>query len=82
MGLSDSDVIKLYYRDMAEKLFGYKHLPPELQEISKHFYDTAMTMADKVPVTASALMTNQLDFGFQNLVAAKDNFVRANGFCK
>ena len=55
----------------AMTFFCYEHLPQHLQNISYHFHDLALYMADKVP--------NNEEFraGLRKLLEAKDCFVRA-----
>jgi len=56
------------------KHFRYQHLPAHLQEISRAFADLAVQMADKLPEGAD------LTHGLRNLLAAKDDCVRARIF--
>lgn len=53
------------------KHFRYAHLPPHLQEISKPSAQLAIAMADLLPENPD------LTCGLRDLLAAKDNFVRA-----
>lgn len=53
------------------KFFEYKHLPPELQRVSKAIGDTAMIMDMSLPDCA------EKSAGLRKLLEAKDCFVRA-----
>ena len=53
------------------KHFRYSHLPPHLQEVSKLCCTLAVHMADSLPENPD------LTCGLRDLLAAKDNFVRA-----
>lgn len=53
------------------KYFEYKHLPANLQEISKPLGDLAAEMDDKLPDSA------EKSAGLRKLLEAKDCFVRA-----
>ena len=51
--------------------FRFAHLPPHLQAVSKPCADLAVQMADTLPENPD------LTCGLRDLLAAKDNFVRA-----
>lgn len=53
------------------RFFGYEHLPPELQVVSKPFGDLARTLA------VSNLEGAELTTGLRKLLEAKDCIVRA-----
>lgn len=53
------------------KFFEYRHLPPELQALSKQVCELAFDMARKLPQGA------ELSAGLRKLLEAKDCFVRA-----
>jgi hypothetical protein len=50
--------------------FAYAHLPPDLQEISRPFYDLAHSMSEKLDGA-------ELRAGLRKLLEAKDCMVRA-----
>ena len=52
------------------KYFGYSHLSPHLQEVSKPFCEIAVSMAEK-------LEGPEVSAGLRKLLEAKDCFVRA-----
>jgi hypothetical protein len=54
------------------KHFRFDHLPERLRDISKDCHDLAIKMADQLPENPD------LTVGLRELLAAKDNFVRAN----
>lgn len=54
------------------KHFRFEHLPLHLQSISKPCAELAIAMADALPENPD------LTCGLRDLLAAKDNFVRAN----
>ena len=54
------------------KHFRWDHLPPDLQGISRPCCDLAIKMADTLPEGPDLIV------GLRELLAAKDNFVRAN----
>ena len=51
--------------------FAYEHLPQHLQDVSYHFHDLAISMADTVPYN------EEFRVGLRKLLEAKDCFVRA-----
>lgn len=53
------------------KHFRFEHLPPHLQAISRPCAELAIAMADAAPEGPD------LTCGLRDLLAAKDNFVRA-----
>lgn len=53
------------------RFFGYQHLPPRLQEISKPLCETANAMVAALPPCAETTA------GLRKLLEAKDCFVRA-----
>ena len=55
----------------AKQVFGYEHLPPHLQEISKRFHDLAMWMVETLP------MNPERTVGLRKLLEAKDAAVRS-----
>lgn len=54
------------------KHFRFEHLPDDLRDISRDCHDLALKMADRLPEGPDVTM------GLRELLAAKDNFVRAN----
>ena len=57
---------------MNMRFFEYKHLPKNLQAMSKHFYDVA-TMLDSVLV-----VSEEKNMALRKLLEAKDCAVRAS----
>ncbi len=53
------------------RYFAYEHLPPHLQDVSRKFYDLAMSM------DASLLDSAEKSAGLRKLLEAKDCMVRA-----
>lgn len=51
--------------------FQYKHLPPQLQDVSRQFYDLAYEMIETLPDSP------ELTAGLRKLLEAKDCMVRA-----
>lgn len=60
--------------DYLMQFFGYGHLPPQLQEISKPFGDLAQQLIDTLPSNP------ERSAGLRKLLEAKDCFVRAKLF--
>jgi hypothetical protein len=58
------------------EFFNYDHLPPELQKISKPFYELAHKMAEDLD-TQHIGAGAQLNRGIQKLLESKDCMVRA-----
>ena len=52
--------------------FEYKHLPDNLQSVSKQFHDLAHNLVDLMPAR-----TDQQEVALQKLLEAKDAAVRA-----
>jgi len=59
-------------KDKILQFFKYKHLPPPLAAISKHFHDTAHGLVELLPQNAERTMM------LRKLLEAKDCAVRAN----
>jgi len=57
------------------KYFGYGHLPPELQQISKPFHDLAHQML--IYADADALNEREATVAMRKLLEAKDAAVRS-----
>lgn len=60
--------------DPMLQFFGYEHLPPELQEISRYFSDLAHRMVAMLPRNPERTV------GLRKLLEAKDCAVRARLF--
>jgi ferritin-like protein len=58
-------------RGSVLQFFAYDHLPPELAQISKHFYELAHHLHDYLPHNSQSYMM------LQKLLEAKDCAVRA-----
>lgn len=59
------------------KFFHYKHLPAELQSVSKTIHDAAVSIVNAIPQDSP-----QLTLGLHKLLEAKDCFVRADAEAK
>lgn len=56
--------------------FSYSHLPPELQQVSRPFWELAARQVRAMGATAGATQVH-LEDGLLNLLRAKDAIVRA-----
>lgn len=76
--LGPNDIVTRNIKAMYPILnyFEYKHLPPLLQGVSKHFYDLAYKMA--LTDSGNNFHHTEVSAGLRKLLEAKDCFVRAN----